>query len=134
MSRVRCLASSVNTKTQKRILYDPVCSQLLDCLAVVPQSCQHFLGLFAEQRRRSKKLRRRTRHVDRTADEIACAHLGMVDLFGNAEVLDLRIVEHLSDRVDGRVRNLISIQALQPVFAWLSTELVAQDFDDFIME
>src|SRR5258705_2752604 len=57
----------------------------------------------------------------------------MADLFWNAEMLDLRVVEHFVNRVDRRVGNIVGVESEQPICARLRTKLLAQNVDNLAM-
>ena len=48
-------------------------------------------------------------------------------------MLDLRIFEDFSDRVDRRIGNMIGVEPQQPVIARFAPKLLAQDRDDLIV-
>src|ERR1051325_4010969 len=89
--------------------------------------------MFAEQWRRTEKSCRRTHKIDGTADEIRRSHPCVLDLPGNAEVLDLGIVKDFLDRIDWSVRNLVFVESRQPVFTRHRTECFLEYLDDFPM-
>src|SRR5215208_8217784 len=115
------------------MLYYAARFQFLNRIAVITQLRQHFLSVLAEQRRRAEKLRRRPRHIDWAADQIAHAHLRMFDLFWDTHVLDLWIIEHLVNRVDRRVGDAMRVEARQPIVAPLLGKSRAQQLDDFVV-
>src|SRR3954465_234274 len=81
---------------------DAALVQIGDRAGVEADVLQHFVGVLAEIGRLPAQGRglRRGRHVDRLADHLDGAERLVVDRLGDAEMLDLRIVERLVDRID----------------------------------
>src|SRR4030095_5563570 len=102
--------------------YHSASAELLNSVTIVPQPRQDFFRVFSEQRCRAEKLRRRAGEIDWAPDQITFAHLGMINLLGDAHVLYLWIVENLLDRTDRSIRNVAGIQSPQPMFTWLGAK------------
>ncbi len=57
----------------------------------------------------------------------------MFDLFRDAQMFDLRVVEHFLNRVDRRVGDAVGVEPRQPVVASLLGEGRAQHFNNLVM-
>src|SRR5215213_11658556 len=80
--------------------YHLALAQFGDLVLAESELRQHFLGLLAEFRRARGHGARRARQRHRLADELDVAVLVVRHVLGDAEVLDLGVVEHLVDRID----------------------------------
>src|SRR5216684_160080 len=88
----------------------------VDRLAVVAQARQHLVGMLAELRRGPELLGlRRVGEVDRLADHLDVAELGMLHRPGDAEIFHLRLGEGLVDGVDRPARHARLVQRFHPV-------------------
>src|ERR1700734_837532 len=84
---------------------------------------EHRVGMLAELRRPRHELRRRARQRDALADQ---AHLALVLLghaLRDAEMLHLRVGEHLVDRVDRATGHAGLVHALDPFGAAAADEI-----------
>src|SRR5215213_8891292 len=89
-------------------------TQLCDLVFRKTELRQHFLGLLAELRRARGHAARRARQRHWLADELDVAVLVVRHVLGNAEVLDLGVVEHLVDRIDRAAGHAGLVQFLDP--------------------
>ena len=89
-------------------------AQLRDLVLAEAELGQHFLGLLAEFRRPRGHLAWRARQRHRLADELDVAVLVVRHVLGDAEMLDLGVVEHLVDRIDRAAGHAGLVQFLDP--------------------
>src|SRR6059058_3805664 len=73
---------------------------------VITQFAQHFVSVLTLVRGRAQPVGLRlAAHMDRLADDLVAADLGMVDGLRHAEMLYLRVFPRLVDRVDRAARD-----------------------------
>src|SRR6202140_3228690 len=88
-----------------------------------PEFFKYRVGVLAQLRRPRHQPRRRARQRNALADQ---PHLALVLLghaLGDAEMLDLRVVEHLVDGVDRAARHAGLVQPLDPIGAGAAGEI-----------
>ena len=73
--------------------------------------------MFAQFGRRRADIARGPAHVDRLADHVHLAVCGRRDRRGKAQMLDLRVIEHLVDRVDGSAGHAALVEEIDPLGA-----------------
>src|SRR5262249_17798920 len=91
-------------------------AQFLDLLRADAEALQHGIVVLAEIRRRLELPGlRRGSEVDRVADHLDLAELGMLDAARDAEMLDLRLGEGHVDRVDRPGRHARLVHCIDPM-------------------
>src|SRR6266404_6325728 len=99
---------------------DAAGAQAFDGFVVEAQARQHIVCVLAEFRAGTELLGlRRGAEIDRLADDLDVAELGMMDRLGDAEMLDLRLGEGLVDAVDRPARHAGLVQGGNPLRAGL---------------
>src|SRR5262245_16925285 len=88
--------------------------QLGDLVSSDTEFLEALVAVFSEVRRPRGDLARRAPQFERLADEPEPAAIGSRRFLRNTEVLDLRIVENLIDRIDRTARNTDFIENLDP--------------------
>ena len=103
--------------------------QVRDLRVVVAQPAQDLLGVLAPLRRRGADAARDAGHVDRRGDQLGLPEPPVLHRGGEAEMLDLRVGEHLVDRVDRPARDAGALEQLDPVrrraWSWSPREIAA---------
>src|SRR4051812_2318197 len=85
-----------------------------DLLCAVAELLEHRAGVLAERGRRRVELARRAREPERLADQ---RELALFHRLRHADMLDLRVGEHLVDRIDRPARHPRLVEPVDPLGA-----------------
>src|SRR5712664_2803504 len=96
-------------------LYNLFLPQLLDLSLVVTQGSKDLGGVLPQLRRRGREGRRRTRELHRLVDDADLAELRALHADRGADVLHLRVGEHLVDGVDRAAGDFAPGENLDPL-------------------
>src|SRR5580693_9014171 len=88
--------------------------QRVDLGVCEPELAQYLAGVFAEFRRNRARARVAAGKTERLSDERDAAELWMLDRPCHAQMANLRIFEHLIDRVDGPCGDAGLVQLFDP--------------------
>ena len=100
-----------------KLSHDLIPPQRADLVLGKLELGQNLVGLFTELRRPRRHLAWRTRQREGLADQANVAAFGVRHVLGDAEMLHLRIREHLVDRIDRAARHAGGIEFLHPGLA-----------------